>query len=69
MKNHNGGRFLFIDFENKKRKNIIVDPKPGRVLIFSSGSENTHFIENIINGQLLFIKLALNCNQKTALLT
>lgn len=62
-----GGRFIFIDVENKKRKNVIIDPKIGRVLVYTSGSENTHLIENIISGHLSFITLSFTCDKDSVL--
>lgn len=60
--NFYGGRFLFIEQEKKKLKNHIVDPKAGRVLVYSSGSENTHIIENVLNGRLVSLTFSFSCN-------
>lgn len=66
-KNHIGGKFIITDVENKKRKNVIIEPKGGRVLVYSSGSENTHFIENIVSGHLSFLSLSFTCDKEAVL--
>lgn len=66
-KDFEGGRFVFTDVENKKRKNVIIDPKVGRVLIYSSGSENTHLIENVVAGHLSFLTLSFTCDKDSVL--
>lgn len=67
-KDFDGGKLIFPDIENKKRKIIVVHSKPGRVAAYSSGSENTHYIENVVNGQMIFITLSFTCNQEEVLL-
>lgn len=67
-KDFDGGRLIFIDVENNKRKNIVVHSKAGRILIYSSGSENSYHIESIANGQLIFVSLSFTCNQDSVLL-
>lgn len=47
-----GGRFIFID-ENKvenRTLHSIVEPKSGRVNVFTSGAENVHKIEHVTSG-------------------
>lgn len=63
-RNFNGGRFMFVEYEKKKRKNHIVDPKAGRVLVYSAGAENTHILENVVNGQLVSLTLSFTCNNE-----
>lgn len=67
-KDFEGGRFIFTDVENKKRKNVIIDPKVGRVVVYSSGSENTHLIENVLSGHLSFLTLSFTCDKNSVLL-
>jgi hypothetical protein len=66
-RDYTGGRFIFIDIEKNKKKNVVVDPKNGRTVMFSSGQENTYFFENIKDGQLLFLALSFTCDSKLAL--
>lgn len=47
-----GGRFIFID-ENKidnKTTHSSIEPKKGRVSVFTSGAENVHHIEKVTQG-------------------
>lgn len=61
-RNHTGGRFIFVDIEKKKKKtNHVVDPKIGRIVVYSTGAENTFVIENVINGHLSLLKLSFTC--------
>ncbi|XP_015587769.1 2-oxoglutarate and iron-dependent oxygenase domain-containing protein 3 isoform X2 [Cephus cinctus] len=42
-----GGRFLFVD---KNNVNTTVEPRKGRVSMFTSGSENLHAVEKVTTG-------------------
>lgn len=47
-----GGRFIFID-ENKVENRTTyssIEPKKGRVSVFTSGAENVHHIEKVTQG-------------------
>jgi hypothetical protein len=50
--------------EKKKKKNNIVDPKAGRVVVYSAGGENTHVLENILNGYLVSLTLSFTCEHE-----
>lgn len=63
-RNFHGGRFIFVDVEKKKKKNNIVDPKAGRVVVYSAGGENTHVLENILNGYLISLTLSFTCEHE-----
>ncbi|XP_070492335.1 2-oxoglutarate and iron-dependent oxygenase domain-containing protein 3-like [Chironomus tepperi] len=63
-RNFHGGRFIFVEFEKKKKKNHIVDPKAGRVVVYSAGGENTHVLENILNGNLVSLTLSFTCEHE-----
>lgn len=55
----NGGRFIFID----NNKNITVEPRFGRVLFFTSGSENKHMVEKVTNGQRFALTIPFTCDR------
>jgi hypothetical protein len=59
-----GGRFVFVDYEKKKKTNNVVDPKIGRTVIYSAGAENTHIIEKITDGHLSFLALSFTCDSE-----
>lgn len=67
-KDFDGGKLIFVDTENKRKKHVVGYSKPGRLLGFSSGSENSYYLENIIYGQMTFVKLSFTCNQDSVLL-
>lgn len=47
-----GGRFLFIDGNVAENKTVrsIIEPKAGRISVFTSGKENLHHIEKVTDG-------------------
>lgn len=67
-RNFNGGRFLFVDYEKKKKKSNFIDPKVGRIVVYSAGEENSHIIENILNGHLSALSLSFTCDKEAVLL-
>ncbi len=58
-----GGRFTFIG----KRSNKTVEPKLGRLSFFTSGSENPHFVEKVVNGTRYAITVSFTCDPKAAI--
>lgn len=47
-----GGRFVFVD-ENKEKNQTLhsmIEPKKGRISVFTSGAENLHHIEKVTEG-------------------
>lgn len=53
-----GGRFLFLD----SKQNITIEPKFGRVSMFTSGSENPHKVEKVTDGIRLALTIAFTCD-------
>ena len=53
-----GGRFVFVD----KKANYTVEPKQNRVLVFTSGSENGHFVERVEKGVRYAITISFTCD-------
>lgn len=43
-----GGRFIFIEKDNKTK--TTIEPKIGRVMAFTSGAENLHYVEKVQSG-------------------
>lgn len=56
-----GGKFIFVDTENQRKKNVVVEPKAGRTVGYTAGSENLHIVEKITNGVNYFITLSFTC--------
>ncbi|KAK4877483.1 hypothetical protein RN001_009989 [Aquatica leii] len=46
-KDFQGGRLIFLD---SPKNNITLEPRKGRVAMFSSGRENPHFVERVTSG-------------------
>lgn len=65
-KDFTGGRFIFND-QNKTKS--IVEPKIGRVIIYSTGAENTNYIEYIQSGTRYAMTIPLTCDRKHGLHT
>lgn len=57
-----GGRFLFID----PKQNVTLEPRKGRVLMFSSGEENVHFVERVNTGTRYAITVSFTCDATKA---
>ncbi|VEN45674.1 unnamed protein product [Callosobruchus maculatus] len=57
-----GGRFVFMDNMEKSLKNITVEPRKGRVLMFSAGAENPHHVERVTSGQRYAMTVPFTCD-------
>ncbi|XP_022084959.1 2-oxoglutarate and iron-dependent oxygenase domain-containing protein 3-like [Acanthaster planci] len=62
-KDFEGGRFIFTD----KGTNMTVEPKLGRLSFFTSGSENTHFVERVTKGTRYAITVSFTCDKAKAI--
>ena len=58
-----GGKFSFVDIENQRKKNVVVEPKAGRTIGYTAGSENMHILEKITDGVNYFITLSFTCEK------
>lgn len=64
-----GGRFIFLD-ENKADNvtlHSLIEPKRGRVSVFTSGAENLHHIEKVTEGTRYAMTISFTCNRKFAI--
>ncbi|XP_065211851.1 2-oxoglutarate and iron-dependent oxygenase domain-containing protein 3-like [Planococcus citri] len=60
----NGGQFNFLE---KGNSTSAVQPKKGRVLLFTSGHENMHFVERVTHGVRFAITISFTCDPKEAI--
>lgn len=44
-----------------------MEPRMGRVLMFTSGSENPHAVERVIDGTRFAITVSFTCDEKLAI--
>lgn len=58
-----GGRFIFKDIPSNK----TVEPKLGRVSMFTSGGENVHFVERVTTGTRYAITISFTCDIKSSI--
>lgn len=58
-----GGRFNFVD----ENRNMTIEPKIGRVLAFTSGSENPHAVEKVASGMRFALTVSFTCNKTLAI--
>jgi len=42
----------------------IVEPRPGRVVVFTSGPENIHYVERLTAGQRYVLAFWFTCDQR-----
>ncbi|KAK2587685.1 hypothetical protein KPH14_003802 [Odynerus spinipes] len=59
-----GGKFVFID---KNNVNSTVEPRKGRVLMFTSGSENLHAVEKVKSGTRYALTVSFTCDVNAAI--
>ncbi|CAD6242159.1 GSCOCG00009426001-RA-CDS [Cotesia congregata] len=59
-----GGRFVFIDDNNV---NSTVEPRKGRVSMFTSGGENLHAVEPVTSGTRFALTVSFTCNPAAAI--
>lgn len=57
-----GGRFIFLN----PKQNITIEPKFGRVTMFTSGSENEHQVEKVSSGIRFALTIAFTCDPTKA---
>ncbi|XP_076324686.1 2-oxoglutarate and iron-dependent oxygenase domain-containing protein 3-like isoform X1 [Tachypleus tridentatus] len=55
-----GGRLIYVD----KSVNLTLEPKMGRVVAFTSGSENPHYVERVTSGIRYALTVSFTCNKK-----
>ncbi|XP_066589500.1 2-oxoglutarate and iron-dependent oxygenase domain-containing protein 3-like [Prorops nasuta] len=58
-----GGRFVFMD----KNVNSTVEPRKGRVSIFTSGRENLHVVERVTSGTRYALTVSFTCDINAAI--
>lgn len=63
QKDFEGGRLLFYGDDDDNEPHEIVEPKPGRVAIFSSGAENTHRVERVTSGERFVLAFWFTCDE------
>ena len=56
-----GGRLHFVNRSETSQSVEIVEPKAGRMVIFSSGSENPHFVERVTSGERYVLAFWFTC--------
>lgn len=59
-----GGRFVFID---KDHVNTTVEPRKGRVSMFTSGKENLHAVEQVKSGTRYALTVSFTCDESAAI--
>ncbi|XP_076238808.1 2-oxoglutarate and iron-dependent oxygenase domain-containing protein 3 [Calliopsis andreniformis] len=59
-----GGRFIFIDKDNV---NTTIEPRKGRVSMFTSGSENLHAVEKVLSGVRYALTVSFTCDPRAAI--
>ncbi|KAG0411755.1 hypothetical protein HPB47_011117 [Ixodes persulcatus] len=59
-----GGRLVFVDGASG---NVTVEPKKGRVLAFTSGSENPHRVEQVERGVRYALTVSFSCDPSKAI--
>jgi len=63
-KDFEGGRFIFLD---KNNVNTTIEPRKGRVSIFTSGSENLHLVEKVKSGIRYALIASFTCDKNATI--
>lgn len=58
-----GGRLVFVS----PAGNVTVEPKRGRVVAFTSGSENPHHVERVVRGLRYALTVSFSCDPAKAI--
>lgn len=58
-----GGRFVFID----EKFNRTVEPRKGRLSMFTSGAENLHYVEKVMSGIRYAMTISFTCDKQYAI--
>ncbi|XP_037029477.1 2-oxoglutarate and iron-dependent oxygenase domain-containing protein 3-like [Bradysia coprophila] len=66
-KDFNGGRFVFEDGAEHNKTLYTIEPKKGRVSIFTSGAENLHYVEKVTDGSRFAITISFSCDKESAI--
>eukprot|EP00042_Codosiga_hollandica_P031393 m.190380 g.190380 ORF g.190380 m.190380 type:complete len:127 (-) comp53628_c0_seq30:38-418(-) len=65
--NFTGGQFAFRDVDGTEETLSLVEPKTGRLSCFTSGAENNHRVQPIINGMRFALTLGFTCLSEFAI--
>jgi predicted 2-oxoglutarate/Fe(II)-dependent dioxygenase YbiX len=52
---------IFVD-QLTNEKELTIQPKAGRVVIFTSGPENTHYVERVTSGNRFVLAFWFTCD-------
>ncbi|KAI9025565.1 2OG-Fe(II) oxygenase superfamily-domain-containing protein [Hyaloraphidium curvatum] len=63
-----GGEFVFLDPDpsGAKTRRSVVEPRAGRLSLFTSAHENLHKVEKVTRGVRMAFTVAFSCNQSHA---
>ncbi|XP_026749935.1 2-oxoglutarate and iron-dependent oxygenase domain-containing protein 3-like [Galleria mellonella] len=62
-KDFKGGRFVFVD----ENVNKTVEPRKARLSMFTSGSENLHYVEKVTSGVRYAVTISFTCDKQHAI--
>ena len=60
-----GGEFVFVDAHD--HMNRTIQPRMGRVSMFTSGIENKHYVERVTEGTRYALTIGFSCDPKFAI--
>lgn len=62
-----GGRLIWIDGTIEKPSNVSLEPRKGRVTMFTSGAENLHHVERVTSGTRYAVTVSFTCDDSKAI--
>jgi len=64
-KDFSGGKLVFTDSDEKGKKSLLlVEPKAGRVLGYTSGWENLSYLDKVLIGEDIFLTMFFTCDKE-----
>mmetsp|Transcript_56348 Transcript_56348/g.138298 ORF Transcript_56348/g.138298 Transcript_56348/m.138298 type:complete len:325 (-) Transcript_56348:28-1002(-) len=68
-KDYKGGEFSFVDHAkgSTEEKLTTLKPEPGKLVVFTSGSENVHRVHQVTAGKRYALTVAFTCDKGRAL--
>ena len=57
-----GGLLHFVSPDDHSLAEVTVEPRSGRVVMFTSGSENPHVVERVTSGERFVLSFWFTCN-------
>lgn len=66
-KDFKGGRMVFIDDPSTNKSISTVEPRVGRIMGFTAGAENIHYLERVSRGAQYTLTMQFTCQESESI--